>query len=211
MTDRAVREPQTGNIQELADAIRKAHRPASDGEHPASVIFLVGAGCSVSAGVPTASDIAKQIIVEAAQDCGAPKTCKTQTDAFDWIAKNRPHMFPFALPRVYDEARIDWSQVYDCLFRSHYSSNDDQRRIFGSLTDPNNIGLNWSHLCIGELVRAGLISTILTTNFDQLVLEGMIAAGVLPVMCDGFETTQSYCTKSSYASACPYSRVQARV
>ena len=44
------------------------------------------------------------------------------------------------------------------------------------------------HLCLGELVKRRSPSTVLTTNFDQLVLSGMARAGVLPVVCDGIES-----------------------
>jgi tetratricopeptide (TPR) repeat protein len=150
------------------------------------VILLIGAGCSVSAGVPLASEIAKSLVVDVATDCGAGSACKESFSAYSFLAEKEASRFGF--PKVDAVAQVDWSRVYDAIFQSHYASNDDQHRIFGSLTDPAKIGLNWSHLCLGELVRAGFAGTVLTTNFDQLILEGMIAAGVLPVICDGLES-----------------------
>lgn len=48
--------------------------------------------------------------------------------------------------------------------------------------------MNWAHLCLGELVRLGYIHTVLTTNFDQLVLEGILRTSVRPVIADGIES-----------------------
>jgi hypothetical protein len=57
-----------------------------------------------------------------------------------------------------------------------------------TLVSETKEAINWAHLCLGELVAQKYISTVLTTNFDQLVLSGMVRAGVLPVMCDGIES-----------------------
>jgi hypothetical protein len=48
--------------------------------------------------------------------------------------------------------------------------------------------LNWAHLCLGEIVAQKLVSTVLTTNFDQLALAGMVHAGIIPVISDGIES-----------------------
>lgn len=178
---------QTGNVRDLADAIRTSKNAARDGVAP--ITFLVGAGCSVSAGVPLAADIARKLIVEAVKDCGAKADAlASELDAYNWMQKHRQEKIPGCIKPATDEKDIDWSRVCDGLFGSHYAASDHQRRIFGELTNPTQIGLNWSHLCLGELIRTGYVSTLLTTNFDQLALEGMIAAGVLPVICDGFES-----------------------
>ena len=42
-------------------------------------------------------------------------------------------------------------------------------------------------ICLGELVRLHYVHTVLTTNFDTLVLKGIILTGILPVVADGIE------------------------
>jgi hypothetical protein len=37
-------------------------------------------------------------------------------------------------------------------------------------------------------VKQKLVSTVITTNFDQLALAGLVRSGVLPVVCDGLES-----------------------
>ena len=56
------------------------------------------------------------------------------------------------------------------MFRRHYTAPDDVRELFGSLMTEAKGAINWAHLCLGELVRREYVSTVLTTNFDQLVL-----------------------------------------
>jgi tetratricopeptide (TPR) repeat protein len=40
---------------------------------------------------------------------------------------------------------------------------------------------------LGELVNKRFVHTVLTTNFDQLVLQGIIRTGIMPVTADGLE------------------------
>lgn len=47
--------------------------------------------------------------------------------------------------------------------------------------------MNWTHLCIGELVRMRLVHTVFTTNFDDLLARGMAAAGEFPAVIDDIE------------------------
>src|SRR6202035_5865229 len=91
------------------------------------------------------------------------------------------------LPSQSDD-KINWHSVYDEMLRRHYATPDDTRALFGKIVADAKGAINWAHLCLGELVSRGFISTVLTTNFDQLVLSGMVRAGVLPVVCDGVES-----------------------
>lgn len=74
------------------------------------------------------------------------------------------------------------------MFRRHFTAPDDVRDLFATLVTDAKEAINWAHLCLGELVAQKYVSTVLTTNFDQLVLSGMVRAGVLPVVCDGIES-----------------------
>ena len=48
--------------------------------------------------------------------------------------------------------------------------------------------MNWAHACLGALVQQRYVHTVLTTNFDQLALEGIVRAGITPVVADGLES-----------------------
>jgi hypothetical protein len=115
------------------------------------------------------------------------------TKAYRWLAANR-HIRDCCIGDASEESNfpdsreIEWRRVYDTLFADHYTTPDDVREIFSNFVDEANGVINWAHLCLGELVRQRLVSTIITTNFDQLVLSGLVRSGVLPVVCDGIES-----------------------
>jgi tetratricopeptide (TPR) repeat protein len=194
-------ELRLATVRELADSMRAAkrhwdselrgrvdarHRPKTvPYANPLPAIFLIGAGCSVTAGVKPTIAMAKDLILDAAEDLGGPKK-KTPIQSYEWLHRKRGDVW--RLPRQTRAALVDWPTVYDQLFNQLYAPPDHQRRIFAEYTNLAETGLNWAHLCLGELVRSRYVSTVLSTNFDQLALEGMIAANVFPVICDGFET-----------------------
>jgi hypothetical protein len=59
--------------------------------------------------------------------------------------------------------------------------------VINEIIDQAKDGLNWAHVCLGELVDQRYVHTVLTTNFDQLVVQGIIRTGLLPVTADGLE------------------------
>jgi SIR2-like domain len=154
------------------------------------VIFLIGAGCSISAGIPGAVKIAHHMTSEVG------RRFKCCSDGDDCVAAYRGLVqrnyltdagAPVPLADQSDD-RIDWYSVYDEMFRRHYATPDDTRQLFGKIVREAKGAINWAHMCLGELVSRGLVSTVLTTNFDQLVLLGVVRAGLLPVVCDGVES-----------------------
>jgi hypothetical protein len=86
------------------------------------------------------------------------------------------------------DSAIDWLRVYDQVFKQYYTQPNDIRELFGELVETARGAINWAHLILGELVSLGFASTVLTTNFDQLALSGIIRAGTIPVVCDGLES-----------------------
>jgi hypothetical protein len=86
------------------------------------------------------------------------------------------------------DSEIDWSRVYDQIFKAYYTQPNDIRELFGELVEAGGGAINWAHLVLGELVALGFVSTVLTTNFDQLALSGIVRAGTIPVICDGLES-----------------------
>ena len=182
------REPQLA-----ADAAEIAHKILFAKEEDAPLgrtIFLIGAGCSISAGIPGAEEIARRMVCATARRlrlCGAEAdavaayAALVQGGALEHHRKDDPTTAP-------RDAVIDWYAVYDAMFRRHYTAPDDVRGLFGGLVEAAQGAVNWAHLCLGEMVAQKLVSTVLTTNFDQLVLSGMVRAGILPVLCDGVES-----------------------
>ena len=64
--------------------------------------------------------------------------------------------------------------------------------------------INWAHLCLGEMVARGYVHTVLTTNFDQLALDGIIRAGIIPVVADGIEALARVSGRPGHPKSCIY-------
>lgn len=176
-------KPRVARVDENTTYLARAMAMArgSKGEQ-GKAIFLIGAGCSVSAGIPLAVDVAKYMVSDVAARFGVTPTDDPARCHQELV--DRGHI---ARPG-YAVGEIDWYSVYDVMFRDFYTTPDDQRDLFTHLITKTGGALNWAHLCLGELVRERYISTVLTTNFDQLVLAGMVRAGVIPMLCDGVES-----------------------
>ena len=82
----------------------------------------------------------------------------------------------------------DWGALYTYLFAEHLKSPNQQREIISRIIEEREYGMNWAHACLGALVQQRYVHTVLTTNFDQLALEGIVRAGITPVVADGLES-----------------------
>ena len=107
------------DLRELAEKIRIAR--ASDKEL-GKVVFLIGAGCSISAGIPGAADIAKRMVREVAQRFGYRYPKADSVAAYKSIVENKS--FDSCLKGGSDsdatDETIDWYRVCDAMFRRHY-------------------------------------------------------------------------------------------
>ena len=166
-----------------------AERPSREGRGTA--MFLVGAGCSLSAGIPLASKVARTAIVELARDYRAADPnrgdAETPSDPAGALKAliSQGHV-PARFMAADGEPR--WTDLYSYVFSEHIKHPNHQRALISRLVDTENVGLNWSHACLGELVNLQFVHTVLTTNFDQLVLKGIIRTGLIPVVADGLES-----------------------
>jgi hypothetical protein len=156
-------------------------------------VFLIGAGASVSAGIPGAADIGRLLVKEIARRLGLSgyqswSSCEAYWELEKRARFNNCRKVEIDKAAAPEDGMIDWWRVYDHAFQRYFSQPDDVRRLFSEIVEKAQGAINWSHLVIGEIVAAGIASTIVTTNFDQLVLSGMVRAGVIPVVCDGLES-----------------------
>jgi tetratricopeptide (TPR) repeat protein/NAD-dependent SIR2 family protein deacetylase len=187
----AAKDPEIGQVSDVANAVRMAS--ADDGKGLGRVVFFIGAGCSISAGIPLVRDMARTLVRRLAVKSNAPEIIvKDASEAYRWLAGKKQIRDCFRQilkePPPDSVPEIDWFRVYDAAFSDHFNTPDDARELFSEFVDAAGGKINWAHLCLGELVRKRLVSTVLTTNFDQLVLAGLVRSGVLPVVCDGIES-----------------------
>lgn len=178
-------EPEIKTVEDLANDLTLA-KDDDDSQGRGRAIFLVGAGCSVSADIPPASGVAKHCAVKLAKiySNGDFQDDNPET-ALDWLRQEGK--VDLVGDYAVKEDGSHWGALYSHFFESHLKSPNQQREIINEIIDAAGDRLNWAHACLGELVALRYVHTVLTTNFDQLVLQGVIRTGVLPVTADGLE------------------------
>lgn len=178
---------------EIEDLAEKLLFAPSDKKGRRNNVLVIGAGVSITAGIPDAKSIGKMLLSEIARrlsvDVGGKNSaveiyCELERQKrFENCRKQKTASLSSVV-----EGDIDWWDVYDHAFRRYFTQPNDVRALFSSIVDDAGGAINWAHLVIGELVAKGIFSTVLTTNFDQLALAGIVRAGVIPVVCDGLES-----------------------
>lgn len=181
--------PDMEGVAQIADALRTARLAAADGTWPGAV-FLIGAGCSVSAGVPLARDIAKMCCIDLAKALDRSKigsVLAEQNSACSQADNDQAALeaLRFLRDKGVLPKSVELGNAYGFLFQEALRNPMAQQIFIEKALECRKGRINWAHLCLGELVRQGYVHTVLTTNFDQLALEGMARAGVVPVVADG--------------------------
>ena len=126
-------------------------------------VFLIGAGCSVSAGIPLGRDLAKLAARKLADFYSHGQQCAPEPEhALNWLKGHD-----------YIREEVTWKNLYGVIFEDHFRSPQEQQEIVQQAINEGRGFINWAHLCLGELIRERYIHTVLTTNFDQLVLESI--------------------------------------
>lgn len=178
--------------RESAPAVGKAGKTLLDvGEisgRRGRAIVLLGAGCSASAKIPLAASVAERCICVLARRY-LPVGAK-ETDYCDAEAALKLLIARGIVPPRYllGSGQGDWGALYTYLFAEHLKSPNQQREIISRIIEERESGINWAHACLGALVQQRYVHTVLTTNFDQLALEGIVRSGITPVVADGLES-----------------------
>ncbi len=121
-------------------------------EHERKSTLLIGAGCSVKAGIPTAGEFVKIIRKEYRRDYDrAPE-------------KTYPH----------------------CMAELHYG---ERRELIAKYVDKAKV--NWAHIGIACMMKAGYVDRIFTTNFDPLIIRACALINIFPAVYD-FAASQEY-------------------
>ena len=114
------------------------------------VTFLVGAGFSASAGIPTASEMVKNTLRKhpLLENVGATPPDQSE--------------YSFLMSKLPPVQRVK-------IIRSAIKKAEDPHT--------KHLRINWAHLLLATLVDAVYINQILTTNFDPLVIEALAVTG----------------------------------
>jgi len=126
-------------IEDIVETLKNA----KEREKKCSV--LIGAGCSVTAGIPTAQ-------------------------GFVDIIKEKHHR---------DYERAEEKTYPKCMAKLGIA---EQRDLIAKYVDLAKI--NWAHIALAQLMKAGFIDRVLTTNFDPLVMRACALVGLYPAVYD---------------------------
>jgi len=135
-------------------------------------VLLVGAGCSRTAGIPLASDMARQL--------GALYASAAQLPSVDG-----PDLLATIFNHLKHPVPASWGEAFPRLFSAALPYETYQSALLRKLL--GKARLNWAHACLGHLMARGVVTTVLTTNFDLLLQQGIVPHGVTPIVADGRE------------------------
>jgi len=172
-----------GSVSDLARRLLLARADEGDEVNPCGrAVFWIGAGASVSAGIPSGRALAGLLAVRLARKLGHFGAAGDDADpdvqkaAFAALQANGEIGEHYTLGTAYGElfARLDAAHQRDFVRRVILRTNRRQN--------------NWTHLALGELVRQRIVHTVLTTNFDDLLHDGLVRCDQLPAIVDGVES-----------------------
>ncbi|PIQ97456.1 MAG: hypothetical protein COV67_04225 [Nitrospinae bacterium CG11_big_fil_rev_8_21_14_0_20_56_8] len=158
-------------------SLRSGHK-FPKGQGRGGAVFLIGAGCSKSTGIPLAVEISQRICIDQAKII--------EKDKFG--PNDGEKAFEFLKTQKKISAGLEIQNAYPELFNKYYSDPTLQHEVIQRAIEQGEGRINWAHLCLGELVHKRYVHTVLTTNFDLLVMEGIIRTGLIPVVADGVES-----------------------
>lgn len=118
---------------------------------------LIGAGCSVTAGIPIANEFVE-------------------------IIKER-------YPRKYERA-ADPKTYSNCMSQLSY---DERRDLIQEFVNKDIV--NWGHIALAQLMKAGFVDQVLTTNFDSILIRACALLGDFPAVYDIAASTKFIPTK----------------
>jgi tetratricopeptide (TPR) repeat protein len=180
-------DSQENKIRAAADALLNGHEPDNP-NHRGGGLFLIGAGCSRSAGIPLGWEVAGIACATVAANL-FPKDRKFYAINGDDLDQNRG-LFEKALQELINTGRLENKTTlgsgYGQIFQKLLSEPKKQSEVIERALSFGKDRTNWAHICLGQLVASRYIHTVLTTNFDTLVLDGIVRCGEIPAVADSF-------------------------
>ena len=173
----------TADLTKLLDAFRYARKdPDASDDTWGGGIVLIGAGCSASAGIPLTLGVVDIALRRMALRLRLrSKTDLEQLDGQTVYNLLREGDFLVNIKSEYGP------KLYGEIFGNIFRDATSERMIIREAISKGEDKLNWAHLRLGQLVKDGYIHTVLTTNFDQLALKGIVMNGIFPAVADGLE------------------------
>ncbi len=135
---------------------------------PGVYAMLIGSGVSRSAGVPTGWEV----VLDLVRRLAATEHADPEPDPAEWFfcRYGEPPQYSALLERIGPRAAERQS-----LLRGYFEATEEERA--DGIKTPTS-----AHRAIADLVAAGWIRVIVTTNFDRLLESALESAGVAPVV-----------------------------
>jgi len=131
---------------------------------PKRYALLLGAGISVAAGLPTASDVSGNMILAVARGRGEKvEGGKDNEVCLAWFKDTFGE--PATFQRLLKELGVFEGNRKDGLKKFIYRPNEDGNPVPGIPTE--------AHRAVARLVKSGMLSLIITTNFDMFMEEAL--------------------------------------
>lgn len=186
-------------LRRVAMAMASGFMPR-DPTHRGGALFLIGAGCSRSAGVPLGWEVAGIACAMMAEKL-APADERVKFILSSELSKNEV-IFEDALKFLKDKALLDratnLASGYSHIFEQLFNDQSQQNEVISEALGFGRNQINWAHICLGQLVHERYVHTVLTTNFDTLILDGIVRCGTIPAVSDSLDTINRIRGKSPH-------------
>src|SRR5712692_3168230 len=158
---------------------RRMRRGDAAGNPEPRFAFFLGAGCSVTAGVPLGEEMTKRLTKKLY--CGYSRkqegaVSDDEKELLDWVRKQDWY------PKESYSASERIAREYSACM-AECTAKERQEFVLSCIGEAKG-KINWAHIYLGQLVAAGYVKTILTTNFDNLALRAILLHGQIPFVCD---------------------------
>ena len=175
-----------GKLDRLGHAMG---RPGADFRvpPPSNYIFWIGAGFSATAGIPLAEGIVDRLLdkrwrgtvsgaskLEKFSLLDAEHRARRRTEFRKWVENEKI---------LGNQSYERWGEFYGPCLRLLPGEVDRQEFITECIEEGRG-RLNIAHLFLGQLVKTKFVNTILTTNFDDLLLRALQLYFVVPSVLD---------------------------
>lgn len=151
-------ERRLGPVMELSEFVRVVDRRGAD------LSWFLGAGCSVSAGVPSA----EQMILDFKRRLYSAE----ERVALDDLPLNDPSARQRLEQHFAQDSRfppLDSAEEYAAYFEELYPNESDRRRYIHDLV--SDATPSYGHIVLSALLAINKLNVIWTTNFDPIVEE----------------------------------------
>lgn len=127
-----------------------------DGSEP---VLLLGAGASITSGIPAAAKTVERVARWA--------WCKENGRHPSDMSIRRSDYWPWLTAQPWYKANVAAGDLYPDAIDNLLGVKSDRREFFEQLINPSEIPPSRGYVALTQILHQGWISTVLTTNFDQ--------------------------------------------